>query len=30
VEQRDGQSQLVIAAEQVEPIPVPANPYADE
>jgi uncharacterized repeat protein (TIGR03943 family) len=30
VEQRDGQSQLVIAAEQVEPIPVPPNPYADE
>lgn len=30
VEQRDGQPQLVILAEQVEPMPVPANPYADE
>ncbi|MFS8970404.1 TIGR03943 family putative permease subunit [Synechococcus sp. 'PEA 65AY6A-5F PE A'] len=30
VEQRDGQPQLVILADQVEPILVPANPYADE
>ncbi|MFS8841850.1 TIGR03943 family putative permease subunit [Synechococcus sp. W55.2] len=30
VEQRDGLSQLVIVAERLEPIPVPANPYADE
>jgi putative membrane protein len=30
IEQRNGLSQLVIVAENVEPMPVPANPYADE
>ncbi|MEN9225030.1 MAG: TIGR03943 family protein [Thermostichus sp. HHBFW_bins_43] len=30
VEQVDGTSRLVIVAQQVEPIPVPMNPYADE
>ncbi|MEN9201752.1 MAG: TIGR03943 family protein [Thermostichus sp. DG_1_6_bins_120] len=30
VEQRNGTSQLVIVAEQIEPLPMPTNPYADE
>ncbi len=30
VEKGNGLSQLVIVAENVEPMPVPANPYADE
>ncbi|MCF2971643.1 TIGR03943 family protein [Synechococcus sp. Nb3U1] len=30
VEPINGTSQLVIVAQQVEPIPVPMNPYADE
>lgn len=30
IEQGDGTSQLVIVAERLEPLPVPANPYADE
>ncbi|MGQ9838889.1 MAG: TIGR03943 family putative permease subunit [Cyanobacteriota bacterium] len=30
IEQRNNTSQLVIVAERIEPLPVPANPYADE